>query len=88
MGGEPRVDDRFLGIEGGGTRTVALLANVGGAILSRLESGPLNLKLSTDAAVLHRPQLWRYASPAVEQKPINPGSERLSNGSGPESAPL
>src|SRR5271170_4762879 len=54
MGGEPTVDDCFLGIEGGGTRTVALMANARGAILSRLESGPLNLKLSSDADVLRR----------------------------------
>lgn len=54
MGGEPRVDDYFLGIEGGGTRTVALLADRRGKILSRFESGPLNLKLSADATILHR----------------------------------
>jgi N-acetylmuramic acid 6-phosphate etherase len=54
MGGEPGVEDCFLGIEGGGTRTVALMANARGAILSRLESGPLNLKLSSDADVLRR----------------------------------
>jgi len=54
MGGEPKVDSCFLGIEGGGTRTVALLADRCGKIHSRLESGPLNLKLSADAAVLRR----------------------------------
>jgi N-acetylmuramic acid 6-phosphate etherase len=54
MGGEPRVGACFLGIEGGGTRTVALLADRPGKILSRIESGPLNLKLSPDAAVVHR----------------------------------
>ncbi len=54
MGGEPRADDCFLGVEGGGTRTVALLADRQARILSRLESGPLNLKLSSDTTVLRR----------------------------------
>src|SRR5208283_572364 len=54
MGGEPRADACFLGIEGGGTRTVALLADQRARILSRVESGSLNLKLSPDAAVVHR----------------------------------
>jgi N-acetylmuramic acid 6-phosphate etherase len=44
----------LLGIEGGGTRTVALVADRRARILSRLETGPLNLKLSSDAAVLRR----------------------------------
>ncbi len=54
MGGEPRADACFLGVESGGTRTVALLADHRARVLSRLESGPLNLKLSSDAVVLHR----------------------------------
>ncbi|HUJ71237.1 MAG TPA: N-acetylmuramic acid 6-phosphate etherase [Verrucomicrobiae bacterium] len=41
-----------LGIEGGGTHTVGLLANSPGKTLERLEFGPLNLKLSTDAQIL------------------------------------
>ena len=39
----------FLGIEGGGTRTVALLADDSGQRLGRLEAGPANMKLLTDA---------------------------------------
>jgi N-acetylmuramic acid 6-phosphate etherase len=39
----------FLGIEGGGTRTTALLADSAGRTLGRLEAGPANLKLLTDA---------------------------------------
>src|ERR1039458_7235594 len=39
----------FLGIEGGGTRTVALLANGSGQVLRRLETGPANMKLLTEA---------------------------------------
>lgn len=54
MGGEPTVRHLFLGIEGGGTRTVALLADKRGQILKRVESGPLNLKLSTDPEILQR----------------------------------
>jgi N-acetylglucosamine kinase-like BadF-type ATPase len=33
-------DETYLGIEGGGTRTVALLANGSGQTLRRLETGP------------------------------------------------
>jgi N-acetylmuramic acid 6-phosphate etherase len=54
MGGDPKGGSFFLGIEGGGTRTVALLADAHGAIHKRLELGPLNLKLASDADVLHR----------------------------------
>ncbi len=42
----------FLGIEGGGTRTVALLADAEGNSLKRLELGPANLRLLTDAQLL------------------------------------
>ncbi len=38
----------FLGIEGGGTRTVALLADARGRLLQRREFGPANFKLLTD----------------------------------------
>lgn len=46
-GGEK--NQRFLGIEGGATRTVALLADSQGKTLRRLEAGPANLKLLTDS---------------------------------------
>ena len=39
----------FLGIEGGATRTVALLADAEGTLLQRVEVGPGNLRLLTDA---------------------------------------
>lgn len=39
----------FLGIEGGGTRTVALLAEDTGHVAQRHEFGPANLRLLTDA---------------------------------------
>ena len=54
MGGEPTGARFFLGIEGGGTRTVALLADGRGQVLKRLEVGPLNLKLLSDSQVLKR----------------------------------
>jgi len=44
----------FLGIEGGGTRTVALLADADGRLLKRFESGPANFKLLTEAQFLRR----------------------------------
>ena len=42
-------DEKYLGIEGGGTRTVALLVNARGETLRRLERGPANMKLLTEA---------------------------------------
>ncbi len=39
----------LLGIDGGATRTTALLADSAGRALGRLEAGPANLKLMTDA---------------------------------------
>ncbi|MBI4327676.1 MAG: N-acetylmuramic acid 6-phosphate etherase [Chloroflexi bacterium] len=42
----------FLGMEGGATKTVALLANEKGDLLKRLETGPANLRLVTDAQLL------------------------------------
>ncbi len=59
MGGEPHHNaiGACLGIEGGGTRTVAFFADASGRVLRRVEAGPLNLKLSTDRqliAVLRR----------------------------------
>lgn len=40
---------RFLGIECGGTRTTALMADLSGNLLHRVELGPANLRLITDA---------------------------------------
>src|SRR6266404_4367877 len=63
MGGEPTDARRFLGIEGGGTRTVALLADERGHVLKRLEVGPLNLKLLSDSNVLKRLREIRRRAP-------------------------
>ena len=38
----------FLGIEGGGTHTVAILADADGRLLKRFETGPGNVKLLGD----------------------------------------
>jgi N-acetylmuramic acid 6-phosphate etherase len=54
MGGDPKVGSFFLGIEGGGTRTVALLADAHGQIRKRFELGPLNLKLASDTDIFRR----------------------------------
>jgi N-acetylmuramic acid 6-phosphate etherase len=54
MGGDPKAGSFFLGIEGGGTRTVALLANGCGLIRKRFELGPFNLKLASDTDILQR----------------------------------
>ena len=45
---------RYLGIEGGGTRTVALLADGRGQALRRLETGPANMKLLTERQLTER----------------------------------
>jgi len=42
----------FLGIEGGGTRTVALMADARGKLVKRLETGPGNVRLLNDAQLL------------------------------------
>ena len=42
----------LLGIEGGGTKTVALLADAAGKIVSRRQFGALNLKLASDRQIL------------------------------------
>ena len=44
----------LLGIEGGGTRTVALLVSGDGRLLQRVEGGVSNLKLLTEAQLLRR----------------------------------
>jgi N-acetylmuramic acid 6-phosphate etherase len=45
---------KYLGIEGGGTRTVALLADGRGRELHRLETGPANMKLLMTAQLIRR----------------------------------
>ena len=47
-----RTEEFFLGIEGGGTRTVALLADAAGRLVRRVEAGPGNVRLLTEAALL------------------------------------
>src|SRR5437763_9081968 len=54
MGGDPKAGSFLLGIEGGGTRAVALLADARGQIRKRFELGPLNLKLASNTDILRR----------------------------------
>ena len=56
----------FLGIEGGGTRTVALLANGSGQVLRRLETGPANMKLLTEAQLTRHFRSIAAALPAPD----------------------
>lgn len=55
---------RLLGIEGGGTRTVALLADDAGRLLQRLETGPTNQSLMTDDELAERFQQIARAFPS------------------------
>jgi N-acetylmuramic acid 6-phosphate etherase len=54
MATRPRPNSLYLGIECGGTRTVALLVDDSGRLLKRIEAGPANLRLLSD------PQLLRH----------------------------
>jgi len=53
----------FLGLDGGATRTTALLADSAGRALGRLEAGPANLKLLTDAQLTAHFRSIRAAFP-------------------------
>ena len=44
---------RFLGLEGGATRTVAILSDQQERLVQRLEAGPANLKLLTDKELVN-----------------------------------
>src|SRR6266481_5365589 len=65
MGGKPNrsrpsaVSSPVLGIEGGGTKTIALFADRQGTILQRREFAALNIKLLTDRELVHCLQLIR-----------------------------
>ncbi len=49
-----RTDEYFLGIAGGSTRTVALLADATGRLVRRVEAGPGNVRLLTDRSLVAR----------------------------------
>lgn len=53
----------FLGVEGGATRTVAILSDAEERLVQRIEAGPANLKLLTDA------QLQRQLSVLAKRLP-------------------
>jgi N-acetylmuramic acid 6-phosphate etherase len=42
----------FLGVEGGATRTVAILADASGTVVQRIEAGPANVKLLSDPELI------------------------------------
>lgn len=46
------VNHLFLGLECGGTRTIALLADVSGRATKRIEAGPANLRLLSDTQLI------------------------------------
>ena len=58
-------DGILLGIECGGTRTLALACDHSGALLKRIESGAANLRLVSDAVLLQRFTDLRDALPPV-----------------------
>jgi N-acetylmuramic acid 6-phosphate etherase len=62
----------YLGIDGGGTHTVALLADAGGAILGRGESGPSNLHAVGVEPALRALQAATAAAFAAAQLPARP----------------
>jgi N-acetylmuramic acid 6-phosphate etherase len=53
---EAQTTQTFLGIEGGATRSTAVLMDANGRVLKRAEGGPCNLVLISDAQVL---KLWK-----------------------------
>ncbi len=58
-------DDVFLGLECGGTRTVALAVDASGVLKARVESGPANLRLVSDEALVARFEELRGKIPTV-----------------------
>jgi N-acetylmuramic acid 6-phosphate etherase len=62
-----RIDEGFLGIEGGATRTVAILSNRQREMLQRAEEGPANLRLLSDSQLvtLFRSFASKFPQPAA-----------------------
>ncbi len=60
---EPATPPRVIGIEAGGTRTVALAVDTTSRVVRRMESGPANLRLLDDA------QLRRHLAELAAQLP-------------------
>lgn len=50
---KPATSTFLLGIDGGGTRTVAIMADSGLNLMKRIEAGPSNLRLLSDAELAH-----------------------------------
>lgn len=60
------MEQLYLGIEGGGTRTVALFATAAGKVFRRIEAGPGNVRLLNDNALR---QLLRTLASAARDLP-------------------
>src|ERR1043166_10054464 len=70
----------LLGIEGGATRTVALLAEENGRAIKRLETGPCTLKFLADAQLTRQ---FRLLAPEVSRAPTpRAGPARARRGGG------
>jgi N-acetylmuramic acid 6-phosphate etherase len=70
-----------LGLECGGTRTVALLVDARGRCLRRLEAGPANLRLMSDAQMVDHfrsvaDQVPRVAAVGIGMAGVNEDTER------------
>ncbi len=66
---QPLAGPVYLGIEGGGTRTVALLADAAGGLLGRHAAGPGNLRLLTDEQLTARFQELTAGLPPAARRP-------------------
>ncbi|EEF60221.1 N-acetylmuramic acid 6-phosphate etherase [Pedosphaera parvula] len=69
----------FLGIEGGGTRTVALLADARRHFLHRFEAGPANVKLLNDAQLVRLLRSIAEAFPQPDALAIGMAGARTEN---------
>jgi N-acetylmuramic acid 6-phosphate etherase len=61
----------FLGIEGGATRTTAIVVDENLRVIQRIQEGPSNLRLSTDRQIL---QIWKRIKSRLDASPIAIGS--------------
>lgn len=69
----------FLGIEGGGTRTVALMADADGRLLHRFEAGPGNVRLLNDVELVRLFQSIAAALPKPDAAGIGLAGARTES---------
>jgi N-acetylmuramic acid 6-phosphate etherase len=60
---DPVPSSFILGIEGGGTQTIAVMADAAGRLVRRVEAGPANLRLLSDAQLARHFRLIAKAFP-------------------------